>query len=156
MPDPEEALPEDLEREVSRLAAAAAEKLLGKNQAEAAQQQAQQQAKDPLTQIQMKELELKEREVAIKEAEAKHEALVDMERLKLDQAKLIGNAGLQEERLQADIKRDGANLAARIATQMDQMASKERVEGAKIGLKAAQTMVKGEPNGRDRGDTQSD
>ena len=78
MPDPEEALPEDIEREVSRLAAEAAGKLLQKNQAEVAQQNAEQQAKDPLTQIQMKELELKEREVALKEAEAKHEAMREL------------------------------------------------------------------------------
>jgi hypothetical protein len=42
LPGMDEELPEDVEREVSRLAAAAAEKLLGKNQAEAAQQAAQQ------------------------------------------------------------------------------------------------------------------
>ena len=118
---------------------------------------AQQQAQDPLTQIQMKELELKEREVALKETEAKHEAMVDLERLKLDQAKTVGNISLQEERLAADIERDGANLAARLATQLDQMASKERIEGAKIGLKAAENMVKGDTDvGRDRGNPGTD
>jgi hypothetical protein len=157
MPDPEEALPEDIEREVSRLAAEAAGKLLQRNQAEVAQQAAEQQAKDPLTQIQMKELELKEREVALKEAEAKHEAMVDLERLKLDQAKVVGNASLQEERLAADKERDGANLAARLATQLEQTASKERIEGAKIGLKAAENMVKGATDvGRDRGNPGTD
>jgi hypothetical protein len=143
MPDPEAALPEDMEREVSRLAAAAAAKLLQKNQAEAAQQAAEAEAQNPLTQIQMKELELKEREVALKEAEAQHDAMVDVERLKLDQARMVGNISLQEERLAADIERDGANLAARLATQLDQMASKERIEGAKIGIKAAESMTKG-------------
>jgi hypothetical protein len=157
MPDPEAPLPEDMEREVSRLAAAAAGKLLQKNQAEAAQQAAEAAAKDPLTQIQRKELELKEREVALKESEAKHDAMLDVERLKLDQAKVVGNASLQEERLQADIERDGANLAARLATQLDQMASKERIEGAKIGLKAAENMTKGDTGaGRDRGNPQAD
>jgi hypothetical protein len=157
MPDPEEPLPEDMEREVSRLAAEAAGKLLQRNQQEAAQEAAQQQAQDPLTQIQMKELELKEREVALKEAEAKHEAMVDLERLKLDQAKVVGNASLQEERLAADKERDGANLAARLATQLEQTASKERIEGAKIGLKAAENMVKGATDvGRDRGNSGTD
>ena len=143
MPDPEATLPEDVEREVSRLTAAAAAKLLQKNQAEAAQQAAEEEAQNPLTQIQMKELELKEREVALKEAEAQHDAMVDVERLKLDQARMVGNISLQEERLAADIERDGANLAARLATQLDQMASKERIEGAKIGIKAAESMTKG-------------
>ena len=54
MPDPEEPLPEDMEREVSRLAAAAAEKLLQKNQTEAAQVQAQKEAQDLLNIIQRK------------------------------------------------------------------------------------------------------
>jgi hypothetical protein len=150
MPDPEAPLPEDMEREVSRLAAAAAGKLLQKNQQEAAQQAAAQQAQDPLTQIQMKELELREREVAVKEAEARHAAMLDVERLKLDTAKLVGNVSLQEERLAADKERDGANLAARLATQLDQTASKERIEGAKIGVKAAQNMTRGtKRDGRD-------
>jgi hypothetical protein len=128
---------------VSRLTAAAAAKLLQKNQAEAAQQAAQEEAQNPLTQIQMKELELKEREVALKEAEAQHDAMVDMERLKLDQVKMVGNISLQEERLAADKERDGANLAARLATQLEQTASKERIEGAKIGIKAAESMITG-------------
>jgi len=157
MPDPEAPLPEDMEREVSRLAAAAAEKLLQKNQAEAAQAAAQAAEQDPLTQIQRKELELKEREVALKEAEAKHEAMLDLERLKLDTAKVIGNVGLQEERLAADKERDGANLAARLATQLDQMASKERIEGAKIGLKAAENLIQGAQGaGRNRTTSQED
>jgi hypothetical protein len=150
MPDPEAPLPEDMEREVSRLAAAAAGKLLQKNQQEAAQQQAAQEAQNPLTQIQMKELELKEREVALKEAEAKHTALLDVERLKLDQAKVVGSLSIQEDRLEADKERDGANLAARLATQLGVTASKERIEGAKIGLKAAESMTKGD-NGAERG-----
>jgi hypothetical protein len=144
MPDPEAALPEDVEREVSRLTAAAAAKLLQKNQAEAAQQAAQEEAQNPLTQIQMKELELKEREVALKEAEAQHDAMVDMERLKLDQVKMVGNISLQEERLAAEKERDGANLAARLATQLTNVQSKERIEGAKIGIKAAESMTKGD------------
>jgi len=157
MPDPEAPLPEDIEREVSRLAAAAADKVLGKSQMEAQQQAAQQAEKDPLTQIQRKELEIKEREVALKEAEAKHDALVDLEKLKLEQAKAVSNASIQEDRLQADVQRDAANIAARLATQLDNRQSKERVEGAKIGLKVAEDLVKGSDNaGRNRTDSQSD
>jgi hypothetical protein len=105
----------------------------------------------------MKELELKEREVALKEAEAKHEAMVDLERLKLDTAKVVGNASMQEERLAADKERDGANLAARLATQLEQTAAKERIEGAKIGLKAAENLIQGAQSaGRNRTTSQED
>jgi hypothetical protein len=83
--------------------------------------------------------------------------MVDLERLKLDQAKVVGNASLQEERLAADKERDGANLAARLATQLEQTASKERIEGAKIGLKAAENMVKGATDvGRNRANPKAD
>jgi hypothetical protein len=141
MPDPEEPLPEDLEREVSRLAAEAAGKLFQKNQTEAAQQQAEQEAQDPLNIIQRKELELKERELKLKEDEAKHDALVDMEKLRLDEITKKGNLELQQERLESEDKRAGAQIGARIATQLSAEEAKDRREGAKIGLKAAETII---------------
>jgi len=142
MPDPEEPLPEDMEREVSRLAAAAAGKLLQKNQTEAAQQQAQQEAQDPLNIIQKKELELKEREVALKEAEAKHDAVMDLEKLRLEERIKTGNLTLQEERLQSEDRRSGAQIGARLATQLSAEQGKDRREGAKLGLKVAEDMIK--------------
>jgi len=142
MPDPEEPLPEDMEREVSRLAAAAAGKLLQKNQTEAAQQQAQQEAQDPLNIIQKKELELKEREVALKEAEAKHDAVMDLEKLRLEERIKTGNLTLQEDRLQSEDRRAGAQIGARLATQLSAEQGKDRREGAKLGLKVAEDIIK--------------
>jgi hypothetical protein len=138
LPAADAELPEDVEREISRLAAAAAEKLLGKNQAEAAQMAAKQAEKDPLTQIQRAELQIKERDMALKEAEAKHKALLDMEKLKLDAQKTGANIALSEERLDAEMQRDAANTAIRAAVQLDASARKERDKGAEIGLRAAE------------------
>ena len=149
MPDPEEPLPEDMEREVSRLAAAAAAKLLQKNQTEAAQQQAQQEAQDPLNIIQRKELELKERELKLKEDEAQHDALVDMEKLRLEEIAKTGNLELQRDRLQSEDKRAGAQIGARLATQLAADQAKDRREGAKIGLQAAETIIR---EAKDTGD----
>jgi hypothetical protein len=141
MPDPEEPLPEDMEREISRLAAAAAEKLFQKNQTEAAQQQAQQEAQDPLNIIQRKELEIKERELKLKEDEAKHDALLDMEKLRLEELVKTGNLELQQERLESEDKRAGAQLGARLATQMAADDAENRRAGAKLGLEAARTIL---------------
>jgi hypothetical protein len=66
LPNPDETLPEDVELELSRLTAAAAQKLLAKDQAEAQQQQIQQQQQDPLIQMQQQELAIKQQEVQIK------------------------------------------------------------------------------------------
>jgi hypothetical protein len=67
-PDPNEEMPEDMEVEISRLAAAGAQKLLQSNQAMMAQQQAQQAAQDPVVQMQQQELQIKAAEVQRKAA----------------------------------------------------------------------------------------
>ena len=141
MPDMEADLPEDLEREVSRMAAAAAAKLLQKNQTEAAAEAAQQQAQDPLTMIQKAELELKAREVALKEAQAKHEALMDIEKLKLDEKIKTANVAVQSERIEAEDRRAGASIGAKIASDMRGEANAQREKGAEMGLKAAEVLV---------------
>ena len=151
MPDPEAKLPEDVEREVSRLAAEAADRLLGKNQAEAAQQAAQAAQNDPLTQIQRAELQLEERRVALEEAKAQHQALVDKEKLEIDRIRAAGNLQVQEDRLEAENQRTAAQIGARLATQLDAREGKERMKGAEIGLKVAENILKGAENGTNRG-----
>ena len=141
MPDPEADLPEDVEREVSRMTAAAAGKLLQKNQTEAAEQEAQKQAQDPLTQIQRAELELKGREVALKEAQAKHDALMDIEKLKLDEKIKTANVAIQSERIESEDRRAGANLGVKIATDMRGEANDLKAKGAEMGMKVAEQIV---------------
>ena len=135
MPSEDQPLPEDTEEEISRLAAEAAQKLLGKNQAEMAQQQAEEAAKDPLTVIQ-------QREIAIKEAELKHKIEMDRASLDLDATTKIGNLDLQAERIKSENKRAGASIGARIATELDKEQRKDKREGAKLGLEIAKELDK--------------
>ena len=135
MPSEDQPLPEDTEEEISRLAAEAAQKLLGKNQAEMAQQQAEEAAKDPLTVIQ-------QRELAIKEAELKHKIEMDRASLDLDATTKIGNLDLQAERIKSENKRAGASIGARIATELDKEQRKDKREGAKLGLEIAKELDK--------------
>ena len=136
MPSEDQPLPEDTEEEISRLAADAAQKLLGKNQAEVAQQQAQEAAQDPLTQIQ-------QREIAIKEQELKHKMEMDRASLDLDATTKIGNLDLQAERIKSENKRAGASIGARIATELDKEQRKDKREGTKLGLDIAKELDKG-------------
>ena len=135
MPSEDQPLPEDTEEEISRLAAEAAQKLLGKNQAEMAQQQAEEAAKDPLTQIQQRELQ-------IKEAELKHKIEMDRASLDLDATTKIGNLDLQAERIKSENKRAGASIGAKIATELDKEQRKDKREGAKLGLEIAKELDK--------------
>ena len=148
LPEIDAELPEDVERQVSRLAAAAAEKLLNKNQAEAQQKAAEAAEKDPLNQIQRAELEIKTREVALKEMKAKHEAELEDKWFNLESMSKAESLKQQAERLQSDTKRDAANIIARVVAQEDTLKSKERIEGAKLGVSIASSMTKGDTNGR--------
>lgn len=145
LPAQDEALPEDVELELSRVVALAAEKLLQKDMAEAQQQQAEQQAQDPIVQMQMKELE-------IKEAEVKGKLQIAAEKLKADTAIKAENLKLQQQRLKSEDKRAGAQIGARLATQLTADASRERLEGARLGVEVAKTLTqaaqpKPEPKG---------
>jgi len=125
MPNEEQPLPEDVEVELSRLAKEAAEKVLGKNQAEAQQQEAQKQQQDPLTQIQ-------QRELSIKEQELQHKMKMDTAKLELDAAKL-----------ESTKKIEGAKIGTKLATELDKEQRKDKREGTKIGIDIARELDKG-------------
>lgn len=63
LPDPEQKLDANMERQLSLVAAQAATQALQRNQAETQAQIAQQQAQDPIIQMQMQELQLKQQEI---------------------------------------------------------------------------------------------
>lgn len=130
MPDEEKPLPEDVELEISRLAAQAAEKLLRKDQAEVAQRQAMQQQQDPLTQIQ-------QREMSLKEAEFEHKKQIDIAKLKTDMEAKMGNIEVQKERIESEEKRDGARLGVQIATELDKGRREDIKDGIELGREIA-------------------
>ena len=66
LPAPGQKLPPELEVQISKLAADAAQRLLQQNKSQAQQQQNQQAAQDPVLQMQKEELEIKKQEVADK------------------------------------------------------------------------------------------
>ena len=107
MPDEDKPLPEDIEIEISRLAAEAAAKLLKKDQAEMVEEEAMKKQQDPLTQIQ--------RELALKEAEFEHKQQLDIAKLQSDMNKSAANVEVQEERIESEEKREGARLGVQIA-----------------------------------------
>jgi hypothetical protein len=125
LPPPEETLPDDVELDLSRVVAKAAEQLLQKNQKEAKQQQIQQQEEDPILQMQKQELRIKEMEAA-----AKAKKMADD--TELDKAKLE----LEKMRMDSQERIAGAKIGADAVNQQKQLDSKEFVEGTKLGAQA--------------------
>ncbi len=83
-------LPPDVENDIAKLSAVAAARVLEQHKAEDAAAKRQQEENDPLTVMQRKELEIKERAVEIKELEAKADAEYKMDKIELEKAKVIG------------------------------------------------------------------
>ena len=80
MPPPGEPLPEDVEYQISRLAASAADKLLQKNVAEEKQREIMQQMQDPVIQNETKALEIKAQDAETKRIKT----LGDLDNAKMD------------------------------------------------------------------------
>ena len=136
LPPPDEQLPEDIEVELSRAVATASEKLLQKDQAEAAQKAAQEASQDPVVQQQNRELDIREAEV--KRKQAKDEAdvqLRSMQILQTDQR--------ERERIAAQERIAGAQIGSKSMDLEKTIDSKQRIEGMKIG---ANLGTKGLPN----------
>lgn len=129
LPEMDKQLPEEVEVEVSRMMAAAAAKLLQKDQAEAAQQQAMQAAQDPLVQMQQRELEIKEREVGIKEQKLQVDAMANAERL-----------AIERERIATQEKIAGLQVGAKTTHAQQELDAKMQLEGVKLGMENARRL----------------
>lgn len=125
LPATDEGLPKEVEIELSRLTAKAAQQLLAKNQQEVQQQEAQRQAQDPLVQMQQKELAIKEQDAETKAIKIAADTMINAKKLELDLQKI-----LSAERIA------GAQLGAKAAQQETALDAKQLAEGAKIGMKA--------------------
>jgi len=126
LPPPNVDMDEDTELAISRLAAAAGQQLLQKNQAEAQQQQNQQMAQDPIVQMQMAEIEIKKKEVELKEKKLMIEAADKNDRIEIE-----------EKRIAAQKEIAGLQVGAKVATDRANLSAKQQLEGLRVGVEIA-------------------
>ena len=130
LPPPDAEMDENTELQISRLAAMAAQNLLQKNQGEAAQQQAQQMAQDPIVQMQQAELQLKAQELQLK-----------AQKLQIDAAEKHDRLELEEKRIAAQKEIAGLQVGAKVATDKANLSAKEQMEGLRMGVEIAREQV---------------
>ena len=135
LPDPDKPLPEDVEFNLSSTVAKAAQKLLQQDQAEMAQKKAQQDAKDPLTQIQ-------QRELALEEAKFAHSKEMDIAKLQIDAASKQATVETERGRIASQERQEGARLGVKIASEKDKLERQDQLEGAKLGIQIAESIKK--------------
>ena len=125
LPNPDENLPEDVEVQLSRLTADAANKLLQKDQAEVQQQQIQQQQQDPLIQMQQQELAIKQQEVQIKAQKTMADIEIDKGKLELEKSKVEN-----EQKLNA------VEMGVKATLDKKKVEGQQVLSGVKLGLDA--------------------
>jgi hypothetical protein len=121
---------EKTEMEISRLAAAAAPKLLAQSQQLEAMKQAEQTAQDPIVQMQQQELQIKQQELELKK-----------QKLALEMAAKNDQIELEQMRIQSQTEIAGLQVGAKISTAKEQLTSKEQEAGLRMGLDMAREAV---------------
>lgn len=111
LPGSDDELPEEMEKEISRLMAEAAPQVLAESQAMVAQKQAQQNAQDPVLQMQMQELQLKAKDVEIKEKKLMADAAAKADELKLKEKELQSKEAIAGMNAQIKVIEDAKNRA---------------------------------------------
>jgi hypothetical protein len=111
LPAPDKEMPEDLEIELSKLIAEAAPQVLAQSQAMVAQQQAQQNAQDPVLQAEMIDQQVKQGELQRKMAKDKADFALKQQELQIKSKEVAANLLLKTSQAQTEKVRTGAQLA---------------------------------------------
>jgi hypothetical protein len=106
----EEAIPRDIELQISRMAAQASDQLLNRNKTELAAQQAQQAAQDPVIQMQAKELELKQAEEQRKMQKDQADAAAKAAQLQIEKERIASQERIAQANLLSKQQKDKQEL----------------------------------------------
>ena len=131
LPPPDSDMTEDVEIQISRLAAVAAQQLLQKDQAEQQMMQNQQMMQDPIVQMQMQELQIKQGELELKKQKLVFEAAEKQDRIELE-----------EQRIAAQKEIAGLQVGAKIATDKNNLDAKQEEAGLRLGVEIARETMR--------------
>jgi len=143
LPPPNEALPPEIEVQLSRLVAQAGAQLTQTNKQKAAAQQAQQQQKDPIMQLKQAEMQVKQAEQQRKAAKDQVDAQIKQAELQQKQQKIILDGKIAAEQINVD----KAELAIDAKRQGVRDATAKRVEDNKVELELARMTQAQQPKG---------
>jgi hypothetical protein len=136
LPAPDAELPEEVEVQLSKLAAEASAQLLQKHVAEAQAAKNAEMQQDPVIQMQQAELQLRAQEVQIKQQQLQVDAAIEADKL-----------ALSRERLQAEMEREGMRIGTQTAAAKAKLETQKQLEVLKAGLKAEEMRAGQEAEG---------
>jgi hypothetical protein len=116
----DEAIPKELELQISQMASQASDQLLQRNQTEIAAQQAQQAQQDPVIQMQMQELQLKQSEEQRKSAKDQADVQEAAARLEVERERIASQERIAAAQIQAKTGKDQAEIEIKALQAMNQ------------------------------------
>ena len=128
LPEQDENMSEEMQNEIARLMALAAEKLSAKDTSEAQAKQAQAMAQDPILQLQQQELQIKAQEMEIKKQKVLLDAAAKKDQLAIEKARIDSQKEIAGMQIGAKIQKDKAELDTR-----------QKIEGLRIGTDIARS-----------------
>jgi hypothetical protein len=141
LPAPNEDIPKELEVQLSRLVAQAAQQVLAQSKSQAQQQQAQQMAQDPIVQMQQAELQIKKQEADTKAKKVEGDLLLKQAEIEL-KAQAQGGQNPDPVMLAEQHRQEMEMQAQRHAMEMAQAQQAQQLEAQKQqqGMAQAQQM----------------
>jgi hypothetical protein len=146
LPPEDEKLPPDVELALSAMMAQAANQVLQQDQAKAAQMQAQQQAQDPVVQMQMQELQLKAQELELKKQKMVADVAAAADKQELEEQKVSGHLELESLKVGAQIKESQAKIQFEQERAGVQMGADIAKNKAQMDLQARTTALQNSSN----------
>jgi len=128
LPPPDKELPPDIEVQLSRLIAQASQQLLNLHKGEVTQQQNQQDAQDPLVQLQQADQQLKGQDIQRKAAKDQADTQAKMAQIQVEKDRIASQQQTEAMRIQADIQKSAQDNA-----------SKQQLEQLRLGVDVAKT-----------------
>jgi hypothetical protein len=114
LPAPDQEMPQDIEKEMSKMMAMAAPQVLAQSKAMMSQQQAQQNAQDPILQLQQQELAIKKQDSDTKAKKVAADAAAKADELHLKREELNAKMNLDGRKFVAQNEIEGVKLAGDI------------------------------------------
>ena len=137
LPPEGQPIPPDVEKRISELVAEAAQRVAITSQAKEQQERIAQQQQDPL-------LQMKDREIAVKEADVQRKIAESAARLQLDAEKAMNRDDIERERIQSQEQIAGAKIGQQVASDLldvDETRKAEAREDFQKGIDIARQIV---------------
>jgi hypothetical protein len=120
-------IPKEMENQIAKMAAQASQQLLQQHQQEAQQQQVQQQMQDPVIQMQMQELAIKQAEQKRKTDKDAADAMLKAEQI-----------AVEKERIESQKEIAGATMAMKYMNDKKRLEAEQEREGFRQGIQLFQ------------------